>query len=131
MDFLDRLIDYIESNVTLDSVLRVGKLSLDSKSISIRPTPSSMIDRYVDKDKTREYSFQILMKDPNQFKVISKMDKITSLLDGIDHREIVSSNNSFKLVKCEVYTLPNYVEETEHEEYIYTALFRAELQGGI
>ena len=131
MDFLDRLIDYIESNISLDSVLRVGKLSLDSKSISIRPTPSSMVNRYVDKDKTREYSFQILMKDPNQFQVISKMDEITSLLDGIDHREIVSNNDSFKLVKCEAYTLPNYVAETEHEEYIYTALFRAELQGGI
>ncbi len=131
MDFLDRLIDYIESNISLDSVLRVGKLSLDSKSISIRPTPSSMVNRYVDKDKTREYSFQILMKDPNQFQVISKMDEITSLLDGIDHREIVSNNDSFKLVKCEAYTLPNYVEETEHEEYIYTALFKAELQGGI
>lgn len=131
MDFLDRLIDYIESNISLDSVLRVGKLSLDSKSISIRPTPSSMVNRYADKDKTREYSFQILMKDPNQFKVINKLDEITNLLDGIDHREIISNNNSFKLVKCEVYTLPNYVEETEHEEYIYTALFRAELQGGI
>lgn len=131
MDFLDRLIDYIESNISLDSVLRVGKLSLDSKSISIRPTPSSMVDRYVDKDKIREYSFQILMKDPNQFKVINKLDEITNLLDGIDHREIISNNNSFKLIKCEVYTLPNYVEETEHEEYIYTAMFRAELQGGI
>ena len=131
MDFLDRLIDYIESKISLDSDLRVGKLSPESKSISIRPTPSSMVDRYVDKDKTREYSFQILVKDPNQVKVINKLDEITSLLDGIDHREIISNNNSFKLIKCEVYTLPNYVEETEHEEYIYTALFRAELQGGI
>lgn len=131
MDFLDRLIDYIESSVDLGPTIRVGKLSLEGSSISIRPTPSSMVDRYVDKDKTREYSFQVLMKDPNQFKVISKLDEITSLLDGIGHREITSNNNSFKLVKCEVYTLPNYVEETEHEEYIYTALFRAELQGGI
>ena len=131
MDFLNRVIDYIEDNVPLDAKLRVGRLSSDSNSVSIRPTPASILDRYADEDKTREYSFQILMKDTNQFKVMNKLEEITSLLDGLKKGDIASSNDSFTLVSCKAYVLPNYVEETDREEFIYTAMYTAEIRGGI
>lgn len=131
MDFLDRIIDYIEDNVVIEKNIRIGKLEQNSSAISIRPTPGSVPNRYVDDDKIREYNFQILIKDTNQLKVIQKTEEITSLLDGLKSNGIVSSNNSFRLVSCKVYVPPNYVEETDREEYIYTAMFTAELQGGI
>lgn len=131
MDFLDRLIDYIEDNVELKTYLRIGKLSADSESISIRPTPSGIAARYANEGVNREYGFQILIKGTNQLKVISTLESITSSLDGLKSGDIRSSNNSFDLVSCKVYTTPNYVEETDREEYIYTAMFIAELQGGI
>lgn len=131
MDFLDRLIDYIEKNVELDTHIRIGKLSSDSESISIRPTPSGIAARYGNSGVNREYGFQILIKGTNQLKVINTLEAITSSLDGLKRGDITSSNSSFDLVSCKVYTTPNYVEETDREEYIYTAMFIAELQGGI
>lgn len=129
MDFLDRLIDYIELN--LDVSIKVGRLDRSTASIAIRPTPSSISGRFMDQGKIREYSFQILTKNPNQQAAASKLEDMASLLEGLDGKEVKSNNNSFKLIKCEVYTLPNFVEVTDHDEYIYTALFTAELQGGI
>lgn len=131
MDFLDRIINYIETNIELDNTIRIGKLSQEPSAISIRPTPGSVPSRYVDDNKIREYNFQVLLKDTNQFKVIQKIEEVTSLLDGLKRNDIVSNNNSFDLVSCKTYVPPNYVEETDREEYIYTAMFVAELQGGI
>ena len=131
MDFLNRVIDYIEDNIFLENSIKIGKLGQSSHAISIRPTPGSVPNRYVDEDKIREYNFQILIKDTNQFEVIEKIEEVTSLLDGLKRNDIVSSNNSFRLVSCKVYVPPNYVQETDREEYIYTAMFVAELQGGI
>lgn len=131
MDFLDRVIDYIEDSIALESNIRIGRLAQSPQAISIRPTPGSVPSRYADDDKIREYNFQILIKDISQAKAIQKIEEIASLLDGLKNNDIKSSNNSFTLISCKVYVPPNYVEETDREEYIYTAMFVAELQGGI
>src|SRR5690625_4405099 len=130
MDFLDRLIDYIEENVELNAVMKVGKLDEKEKATSIRPTPSSNISRSYDAGKTFEYSFQILVKDPNQMLVINLMDRITHTIDGLSNGAIKSADGSFIFVKSEVYVYPSYLEVTDHDEYIYTAMFTAELEGG-
>lgn len=131
MDFLDRLIDYIEDNITLSTAMVTGSLNQARQSIAIRPTPSSMGNRFMNKDTTREYSFQILIKDPNQIKANSTLHDIASLLDGLGNNAIPSDNDSYQFINCKVYVLPNHVETTAHNEYIYTAMFTAELQGGI
>lgn len=131
MDFLERLIDYIEDSLSLKDAIKVGKLGPETESIAIVPTPSSMVNRFMDKERLREYSFQVLTKNRNQIEASKVLKDITGLLDGINDDEIKSNNNSFRLIKCEVYVLPNYVEMTNHKEYIYTAMFTAEIQGGI
>lgn len=131
MDFLDRLMDFIEQNVQLNAVLKSGKLDEEEKAISIIPTPASMGARFMDAGKTHEYTFQVLTKDPDQVLVRKVLYDITSLLDGLSNSAIKSENGSYVFVKSEVYVLPHYVETTEHDNYIYTAMFTAELEGGI
>lgn len=130
MDFLDRLLDFIEERIALDKPFTVGKLGTESGSISLRQIPSSNIDHYADGDETYEYSFQITLKGKDQFKVIAKMNEITKLLNGLSNSAIKSENDSFIFVKCEVNVRPNWVEETDRKNHMYTALFTAELGGG-
>lgn len=130
MDFLDRLSDFIENRVELNSHVVWGKLSTSRKSVAIRPTPSSTISRSYDRGKTYEYSFQVLVKDPDQLITMRVLQDITDLLDGLPNSAITSEDGSFIFVKCEVYSYPSYLEETDHDEYIYTAMFTAELEGG-
>lgn len=130
MDFLDRLLDFIEDRIEMPSFFSVGKLGKGEQAAALRPTPSSPISRSLDNSKTYEYSFQILIKDPNQFEAIRLINEITELLDGLPNSAIKSENGSFVFIRCEVYTYPNYLEETDHNEFIYTAMFTAELEGG-
>lgn len=131
MDFLDRLMDFIEEHVVLNAALKSGRLDEEVSAISIIPTPSAIDGRYMDKGKTYEYSFQVLVKDPDQEKVRKVLYEITSLLDGLSNSAIKSEDGSYIFVKCEAYVLPHYVETTDHGNYIYTAMFTAELEGGI
>lgn len=131
MDFLNKLMDFIEDELFLDVPVLPGKLEEESQAIAIRPTPAGVDSRYLDKDKTHEFSFQVLSKDPNHMKALKVLYDITGLLDGLSNGAIKSADGSFSFVKCEAYVFPNYVETTEHGETIYTALFTAELGGGI
>jgi Bacteriophage minor capsid protein len=129
LDFLFRLQDYL--NDKLNKPILIGVLGADSPSIAIRQTPSSVRSRYVDKGKTFEFSFQVLMKDKSasgHLNVINTMNTIFNLLDGLPKGEIVSSNDSFTFVTCECYTLPNMIEKSGTDEYTYTAIFTAELE---
>lgn len=130
MDFLDRLIDYIESNIVLSSSIIIGNLDGESESISIRPTPSNTISEYLDRDRTYEYSFQILYKHPHAIEVEKILYEITDLLDFMTSDDLISESGSFNLINCKPYVYPNYVETTDHNEVIYTAMYVAEIQGG-
>ncbi|WP_153124676.1 phage tail terminator protein [Peribacillus tepidiphilus] len=131
MDFIYRLQDYLAKE--LKQTINVGLLGTNSPSIAIRQTPSSVTSRYVDKGKTFDFSFQVLMKDKaaaGHKNVIDTMNKIVDLLEGLSSDSIKSQNGSFSFIKCECYTLPNFVEKTDHDEYIYTAIFKCELEKG-
>jgi hypothetical protein len=73
-----------------------------------------------------QLSFQILVKDDQQSTAIRVIHNIVNVLDRLTEQDIVLSNDRF--IRCEVYILPNFVEKTEHDEYIYTALFNAEYE---
>ena len=63
MDFLDRVKEYIEQNVTLNAPIVFGLLDTASSSIAIRQIPSLVNDRYVDSEKTFTFAFQVLVKE--------------------------------------------------------------------
>lgn len=127
MDVADRIIDYIENNTGLNAIIQKGVLNEDKSAISFRPTPSSTLSRYVT-GKTFEYAFQITVKDPNITVAEKVINDITNVLDGLGNGEITFDRH--KLIRCEATTFPNFVEKTNHGEYVYAAIFVAELEGG-
>jgi Bacteriophage minor capsid protein len=130
MDFLNRVKEYIEQNVTLNAPIVFGLLDSASSSVAIRQTPSSMNDRYTDGEKTFIFAFQVLVKDINHLNAYNVIQGIFNALDGLGKDAIPSQDGSYTFVKCECYTLPNFVEKTDKNEYIYTAIFHAELAKG-
>lgn len=130
MDFLDRLIDYIEQQLDLEVPIGVGKLGEKKTAISVRPTPSSTLSRSMDNGTTFEYTFQVLAKHPNQFKAVFIVTQIAHLLDGLSNRAITSSDDSFIFIRSEIYVHPHYVETLEHGETVYSAMVVAELEKG-
>lgn len=130
MDFLDRVKEYIEQNVILNATIVFGLLDTAPSSIAIRQTPSSMNDRYTDNEKTFIFAFQVLVKDTNHLTAYNVIQSIFNVLDGLGKDAIPSQDGSYTFIKCECYTLPNFVEKTDKNEYIYTAIFYAELAKG-
>jgi Bacteriophage minor capsid protein len=128
MELLNRLIDTIEANVQLNANIKVGILSQNPKSIAIRLLPNTLRDAYMDKGRAYRISFQILVKDKEELEAIRVINDITEFLDSLTNEDIQLSDNRYKFITCEVYTMPNFVEKTEHDEYIYTALFNAEYE---
>lgn len=130
MDFLDRVKEYIEQNVTLNAPIVFGLLDTVPSSIAIRQIPSLVNDRYVDNEKTFTFAFQVLVKDVDHLTAYNTIQNIFSVLDGLGKDAIPSQDGSYVFVKCECYTLPNFVEKTDKDEYIYTTIFYAELAKG-
>jgi hypothetical protein len=127
LDFLARVKDYLAANVELNAPITTPILSADSSSIAIRQTPSSMNSRYVE-GKISNFSFQVLVKDTSHVKAYNTIQAIFMALDGLPKGSIVSNDGSFSFVKCECTTFPNFVEKNDKNEYIYTAIFNAELE---
>lgn len=130
MDFLDRVKEYIEQNVILNAPIVFGLLDTTPSSIAIRQTPSSMNDRYTDSEKTFIFAFQVLVKDTSHLTAYNVIQSLFNVLDGLGKDVIPSQDGSYTFVRCECYTLPNFVEKTDKNEYIYTAIFHAELAKG-
>ncbi|WP_161491008.1 minor capsid protein [Anoxybacillus sp. UARK-01] len=127
MDFLARVKDYLAANIELNAPITTPILSVDSSSIAIRQTPSSINSRYVE-GKITNFSFQVLVKDTSHVKAYNTIQAVFKALDGLPKGSITSYDGSFSFIKCECTTLPNFVEKTDKNEYIYTAIFQSELE---
>ena len=127
MDFLEQVKSYIENNVTLYKTPLSVSMLQPGNDIAIRSTPGSPSDRYVTGNKTHSFQFQILTKHKTDKTAYDAIQTITDELDSLTNGAIISGDGSFILNKCEVYTLPNFIEQTEHGESIYSAMFQAEI----
>src|SRR5690554_7104010 len=76
MDFLDKIVDHIETNLGLYSPIRIGILG-PQNSIAIRPTPGSLPDGYLNGDRIRGFSFQILTQHENPHTAYTTLEEIT------------------------------------------------------
>jgi hypothetical protein len=132
MDFIKRISTYLTNNALLNTPIVSPVLSKDPQSVAIRETPSSIANRYMNTDKTMNFQFQLLVKDPSIIKARDTINTIFQKLDGLPSDSITSGNGSFIITKCECTTLPSWVETTERNEHIFTAIFAAEIElGGI
>src|SRR5690606_40933139 len=93
-------------------------------SIAIRPTPGSMPSGYLNGERLRPYSFQVLAQHTNPQTAYHTLEQIADLLDATDAG---ISGDGYVMVRCELYTAPNFVEITDQGLHIYAALFEAEL----
>lgn len=128
MELLDKILDAITANVKLNAPIQVGVLSGEPSAVCARLIPSYSRVAYMDNGRVYQMSFQVLVKDSDQQEAVRVLDEITTFVDLLTHDDIVLKNNRFRFIKCDVYTMPNFVEKTEHDEYIYTALFNAEYE---
>jgi beta-glucosidase/6-phospho-beta-glucosidase/beta-galactosidase len=128
MELLDKIIDAIEANVDLNALIKVGILINEPSAVCVRLIPSNSRIAYMDNGRVYQMSFQVLVKDPNEQEAIRVLDEITYFIDRLTHDDITLTDSRFQFIQCNVYTMPNFVEKTEHDEYIYTALFNAEYE---
>lgn len=127
MDFIDRLLDYLETNMNLFTKFSVDFLPSSNQAITIRRTPSAPLTRYLDNSRDDVLSFQILVKHKKQTEAINTLQSIITTLEGLEEGAIQSQNNSFEFLKCELYTSLTLVEKDEKGCFIYTALFNTTL----
>jgi hypothetical protein len=128
MELLDKILDAIEANVNLNAPIQVGVLSDEPTAVCVRLIPSSPRVAYMDNGRVYQMSFQVLAKDKEEFEAIRVINDITEFLDSLANDDIQLSDSRYQFITCEVYTMPNFVEKTERDEYIYTALFNAEYE---
>lgn len=126
MDLLDRVMDYLEVNVTLNAPIVPGSLG-NGSSVAIRLTPGSVNTRFI-AGFNADVGFQILVQDSKHLKCVGVTEDIFRALEGLSKDDLVSHDDSFRLVSLKCTTLPNFVEQTETGLYVYTALFNAEIE---
>ena len=124
MDFLDRMMDKLETDVELFTFVKRGLLA-EGNSIAVRPIPAPPNITYLNGERIDNYNFQFLVRNND---VLIAEKTIESICEYLRTQKVIESqDNSFTLVKIDVSTMPNWVGMSERNEYEYTALFQAEL----
>ncbi|PFE42505.1 minor capsid protein [Bacillus cereus] len=111
------------------NVLDVGTNNEPRKSIALRIIPSAPGQRYFEGETIRK-QFQILVKSPDGLEAMSSIEAIADELHNLHMRSFHSIGDSYNLINMEKYVEPNWVDKTEANEQIYTALFSVELEIG-
>jgi hypothetical protein len=120
--------DAIESNIELNAPLKVGLLEPRSSAAAIRTVSSGIVTRYLNGDTIYHYAFQLLIQDADQERAVNILDDITDYLDGLTKDSVISCNDSFNFITSNVSVLPNLVQKTENDEYVYTAIYAAQIE---
>ncbi|WP_374964620.1 minor capsid protein [Lysinibacillus sp. RS5] len=124
MSFFYAVTDHLKGAGLLYAPLKFDLLDTSTESISFNfiPVPPA---KKMFKGEIRNVQFQMKTKSKNQVKACDALGEIRDALDLSDE-DLHASD--FKLIVCECYVEPNWVEKTSASEFIYTALFRAELE---
>lgn len=128
IDFIERLKEFTEGLSYTPSTIEIGLYNENQNSIAIRPTPSSINDRYMEKGKIYPYNFQVLvhMDGSNNLLAYQTIEKLVSEYENLSRGAITSNDGSFNLVTIQCSTTPNLVQKTSFG-VLYTAIFNAEL----
>lgn len=125
--FIDSVIAYVNSPVVVHDPIKVGVLDIDEEGVAIRLIPGPAGERHFE-GHTDVVHFQVYTKNRNQLEAIDKITTITNKLTYVNRGRIATIGGAFTILTCDVYTSPNFVEKTDNNEYIYTALFQAEIE---
>lgn len=128
MDFLDRLKDHITANIVLNAPLKIGLLEPKGSAAAMRTVSSGVKARYLNGDTVYGMGVQILIQDADQKEAVKVLDNITHFIDRLTKDSITSLDGSFDFLSASVSVLPNFVQKTENDEYVYTAIYVAEIE---
>jgi hypothetical protein len=107
-------------------LLDIGTNNTPKKSIAIRMAPSALGEQYFEGEIINK-QFQMLFKSDIQLEVNNTAEAIARELNNVHRRVFHAIDGSYTLSLLNVYVEPNFVEKTAANEYIYTAIFKAEL----
>lgn len=124
MSFFYGVSEHLKGLNLLYAPLKFDLLDTPAESICFRFIPVSPANKMFD-GEIKNVQFQVLTKSKNQEKAYTALSKIRDALE-LQNEDIQA--NDFKLIVCECYSEPSFVEKTSASEFIYTALFRAELE---
>lgn len=110
-------------------LLDIGVNDAPRKSIAIRMIPSALGEQYYAGEIINK-QIQILAKSSNQLEVNNTMEFIARELNNVHRRGFHALDDSYTLRRLNVYVESNFIEKTAANEWIYTALFSAELEIG-
>lgn len=126
LDFLDSVMDAIESNVDLKGMtLRTAVLK--TESIALLLTPNNDKQGYQDGSHERSFSFNLNAQSKQEVKVIDVLNAISAYFDNAELDSIKSENGSFVLEDKETTSVTNIVSVTETADFIYSASFKIKL----
>ncbi|QWI52520.1 minor capsid protein [Bacillus mycoides] len=116
------------ANIKAD-LLDMGTNNTPRKSIAMRMIPSALGEQYFEGEIINK-QFQVLVKSDNQLEVNNTTEAIARELNNVHKRVFNAIDGSYTLRRLNVYVEPNFVEKTDANEFIYTALFSVELEIG-
>lgn len=107
-------------------LLDIGTNNTPKKSIAIRMTPSAPGEQYFEGEIIKK-QFQVLVKSDNQLEANNTIEAIARELNNANRRGFVGIDDTYVILRMNIYVEPSFVEKTTANEYIMTALFSAEL----
>ena len=124
-DFINAFIAYLKSNLALYAPIRIGAASAEHESLAIRPIPSPPGARYLD-GYTDRIQVQLIAKSKNQEQAIGQIGAINQLILEGEGFPV----NNHRLIEMDVYNSMQLIEQTDQNEYLYSAFYRAEIERG-
>lgn len=116
------LVDFISGLAQVPVV--IGPLGIRDK-VGLVLLGGQFSDRQLDGGKIRFLPFQILVKDRDQSVAVSLCESLVQGLDGLTGLVLGGQ----RLIVLECTTTTNFVDKDSEENYLYTALFKAEFGG--
>lgn len=128
MDFLDRLKEVINANIVLNAPLKIGMLEPKGSAAAMRTVSSGIKTKYLNGDTVYHVAVQFLIQDADQRLVVNLLDELTQFMDRLKKDSIVSQDGSFIFNAASVSVLPNFVQKSANDEYVYTAIYVSEIE---
>lgn len=122
MDVLDSVIDHLEGTLDLPTTFKVDVLSGDDNALTIRVTPSTPGNEFLDGSEDDEIAFQVLVKHKSQLKAKQLSEGIA---DALERTWVYDG-----LVKCRKTSYPLLVEVTDRNCYLYSTMFSTTIYKG-
>lgn len=125
MAFLDDLANNLEYNLSLFTTFKIDILSEDDNALTLRRYQSGPSQRFMNNSRDDVIGIQVLSQNQDQQVAVNTLETITDYLEKLT--SLTSSDGSYQFLNCNIYVHPLLVEKTDHGNYLYSALFQANI----